>query len=76
MRSTQCSSYLHDVRAFYVTPVFDNTVTELDFHHYRVRTVLVVMYMESVIFKLYLENECLMMSGSTFSREREKRERD
>lgn len=55
MRSPQGSSNLHDVRVFFVNPVFYNTVTELDFYHYRVRTVLVVVYMESVIFELYLE---------------------
>ena len=69
MWSPQCSSYFHDVRALFVTPVFNNTVTELDFHHYRVLTVLVVVYMESVIFKFYLEKECLMISGSESSRE-------
>lgn len=72
MRSPQCSSYLHDVRPFFVTPVFNNTVAELDFHHYRVRIVLIVVYMESVIFQLYLEKECLMMNGSESSGEREK----
>ena len=58
MRSPQCSSYFHDVRVLFVTPVFNNTVTELDFHHYRVLIVLVVVYMESVVFKFYLEKEC------------------
>lgn len=73
MRSSQCSSYFHDVRALFVPPVFNNTVTELDFHHYRVLTVLVVVYMESVIFKLHLEKECYMISqsGSESFRERE-----
>lgn len=57
MRSSKGPSYFHDVRSLFVTPVFNYTVTELDFYHNRVRTVLVVVNMKNVIFKFYLEEE-------------------